>query len=83
MRLPVKAPQLELEMTIQFQGHVDQVDLKAPSGHVRVKIHIQSSVSDEPLYLNIPYKDAAHWVAGRAVSVTAYTLPAIGLAADA
>ena len=61
-------------MTIVFQGHVDQVDLKAPSGHVRVKIYIQARVSAEPLYLNIPDKDAAHWLAGRAVSVTAYTL---------
>ena len=59
-------------MTIVFQGHVTKIE----QGHQCVNVHVQPEMSacEHEIVLRIPASDAAHWLPGRQVSVTAYAL---------
>lgn len=58
-------------MTITFQGHVKYIELGSDN---KMDVHIQTAMAEcgQVIVLHIPRKDAAHWLPGRAVSITAY-----------
>jgi hypothetical protein len=58
-------------VTIVFQGHVERIE----TGHNnKLDVHVVTSQAEcgQTIVLHVQRKDAAHWLPGRMVSVTAY-----------
>jgi hypothetical protein len=64
-------------MTIQFQGHVESVTrFGTPPGYIAVTCVTDHGVCPKGITVNVPEKDAEHWLVGREVSVTMYAFAA-------
>jgi hypothetical protein len=64
-------------MTIQFQGHIESVARAgAPADHVAITCITDSGVCPKGIVVNVPEKDAVHWLVGRMVSITMYAFDA-------
>lgn len=62
-------------MTITFQGHVHSMSA-VTVGQVELTIRTpMDPTGGKDFYVRIPAKDAQHWLPGRAVSFTIYSLP--------
>jgi hypothetical protein len=62
-------------MTIVFQGHVQQISTGNIDGKLQVSIVTEAAVCGQTITLAVDPSQAQHWMPGRIVSITAYTLP--------
>jgi hypothetical protein len=67
-------------MTITFQGHVEAM---SATGMGEIELSIVTPMdpcNGKPFVVRIPADQAKHWIPGRMVSFTLYTLPEQGSA---
>lgn len=62
-------------MTIVFQGHVQKIENGGIDGKLQVSIVTEAAVCGQTITLAVEPSQAQHWLPGRHVSITAYTLP--------
>ena len=63
-------------MTVQFVGHITNLDAHFSGEKLTVRIAPQrSECGQDTISINIPKRDAANWIPGRMVQFTIYTLP--------
>ena len=63
-------------MTVQFVGHITNLDAHFSGEKLTVRIAPQrSECGQDTISINIPKSDAANWIPGRMVQFTIYTLP--------